>query len=48
MTGTSFGAACLAIAGESFDFIPAESQPVVPDPALLTYAEVWRDLTRNL
>lgn len=44
MTGTSFGAACLAL-GPSAVLAPEAPAPSVsPDPRLLAYAEAWRAL----
>ena len=47
MTGTSFGAACLALDGAPLRLDGGESAVVEPDPALLAYAKAWRDEIRK-
>ena len=44
MTGTSFGAACLALGADHLPFESKAGEPVTPDPSHLAYAERWRHL----
>lgn len=43
MTGTSFGAACLALGDEPLPLDGAPAEALAPDPAHLAYAARWRE-----
>lgn len=47
MTGTSFGAACLAMDGSHVPLDGGVSAPARPDPLLLAYAEAWKTEIRS-
>lgn len=44
MTGTSYGAACLALGAEGVEKVSGMAETVTPDPELLAYAARWRAL----
>ena len=48
LTGTSFGAACLALEGKPLDAAAKTREPVSNDPALGTYAARWVSETKTL
>jgi sugar (pentulose or hexulose) kinase len=43
LTGTSFGAACLALGGRAIALDGKPAERVVPDPMHLAYARFWRE-----
>ncbi len=46
-TGTSYGAACLALGPQGLEPAPASVSPVPPDERLLAYADRWASLAGN-